>query len=249
MEYKTFTEEEFPYHILEQFGLPQTMIEDFPMRILDDLASGRLSPLVPIRVKDDDGNIITSKTKFRFFRQEDDSVDVLFHPQLLHCKIDMYSKDEQTALLNGHSIVALSPDESRSKCFVQIDQTTNQVMYIPTPVIGRNLSSLMDRFRLSPEQIQAVQEGQTITFSVDEEDVTIGIDLQEKTGIKMILGNDRKWRENLSDESSRYNFGLFGCWYQNDDDSGWEYIYEEDYTEQIWAEQQKVIEQNRMIKR
>lgn len=248
MNYRTFTEDEFPYQILEQFGLPQTMVEDLPMSVLEDLGAGRLSPLLPISVKDESGNLIKSKTRFKFIRQENGQADVLFHPQLLSSGVEQYRPEEQQALLNGEAIVTLSPDGSGSKCFVQIDRATRQVMYVPTPVIGRNLSSLMESFHLSPDQIQAIQEGKAVTFKAEEEDITAGIDLQEKTGIKILRGDAQKWHQSLSGALDRYNFGLFGCWMQNDDGS-LEYIHEEDYTDALWAEQQKVIEQNKVMKR
>ena len=88
MDNRTFKEEEFPYHTLEQFALSQEMIEDLPMNVLDDLKEGRRSPLLPIHVTDDDGNTIHSRSRFKFYRKEDGSIDVLFYPQLLRCNLE-----------------------------------------------------------------------------------------------------------------------------------------------------------------
>ena len=248
MDYRTFTEDEFPYQILEQFGLPQTMVEDLPMSVLEDLSAGHLSPMVPISVSGEDGTVVKSKARFKFIRMDDGRVDVLFHPQLLHSEIEQYSEIQERTLLDGGAIVALAPDGSGSKCFVQVDKATNQLLYVPTPVIARNLSTLMDRFHLTSEQIQTIQDGQIVSFPLDEETISMGIDLQEKTGIKIVVGNKIKWEETLGEGLDRYNFGLFGCWTLQEDGS-LEYIHEEDYTEGIWAEQQKIIEQNRVMKR
>lgn len=248
MDYKTFKEDEFPYKTLEKYGLTQEMIEDLPTAALEDLKSGRRSPVLPISVTDEDGNVIHSRTRLKFQRQEDGSVDVLFYPQLKICKLDQYSKEEQDALLIGKAIISRAPEDEKLKCFVQIDRETNNVMYIPTPVIGRNLRSLMDSFHLTSAEIQVIQGGDPMTFMEGEELVTAGIDLNEKTGIRMMVGDLEKWNRGRSDAYERYNFGIFGCWVK-DDQGNLDYIHEDDYTEEIWNEQKKVVERNSGLKR
>ena len=41
---------ELPYPTLARFGLTQEMIEDLPMRVLDEICDGRHSPVLPVRV-------------------------------------------------------------------------------------------------------------------------------------------------------------------------------------------------------
>ena len=48
-----FEFEELPYETLSQFGLTREMIEDLPMHILEELSHGRHSPVLPIKVNDD----------------------------------------------------------------------------------------------------------------------------------------------------------------------------------------------------
>ena len=248
MDNKTFREDEFPYQTLEQFGLTQEMVEDLPMAVLDDLRNGRRSPVLPIRVTDDDGDTIRCRSRLAFCRQEDDSVDVLFFPQLLRCNLDQYSQEEHDALLSGKAIVSTSPDDGTTKCFVQIDHETNQVIYVPTPVIGRNLRTLMDNFRLSSSEIVVIQDGDPLSFMEGDEMVTAGIDLREKTGIRICTGDAQKWKDAQAERLDRYSFGIFGCWVQADNGE-LSYIHESDYTQEIWDEQSKVIARNSSMKR
>ena len=53
-----FEFEELPYDTLSQFGLTQEMIEDLPMHILEELSHGRHSPVLPIKVTDENGNTV-----------------------------------------------------------------------------------------------------------------------------------------------------------------------------------------------
>ena len=121
-------------------------------------------------------------------------------------------------------------------------------MYIPTPVIGRNLRSLMEHFHLTSAEIQIVQNGEPLTFLEDDELVTVGIDLNEKTGIRMVTGDIKRWEQQRNSQFNRYNFGLFGCWVK-DENGLLDYIHEDEYTDEIWEEQKKVIAQNSAIKR
>ena len=58
-----FEFEELPYETLSQFGLTREMIEDLPMHILEELSHGRHSPVLPIKVNDDNGNILIGRMK------------------------------------------------------------------------------------------------------------------------------------------------------------------------------------------
>lgn len=248
MEHKAFNEDEIPYVELAQFGLYREMIEDLPMTALEAIQDGRLSPVLPIQVKDENGDIIRSRTRFKLSRQEDGKVDILFYPQLKRCDLSLYSEAAQEALLKGCAIVGLSPDDGVTKCFVQIDTETNHVMYVPTPVIGRNLRTLMDSFCMSSQDILRIQGGEPVTFSEGDEQITAGIDLNDRTGVRIEVGDERKWRMNQEAALDKFNFGLWGCWIL-DDGGGLSYIYEEDYTDEILAEQQKVIERNSGMRR
>ncbi|MCB6635356.1 DUF4099 domain-containing protein, partial [Bacteroides faecis] len=77
-----FEFEELPYETLSQFGLTQEMIEDLPMRILEELSHGRHSPVLPIKVNDDNGNTVTDHSRFAFVRKENGEADVVFYPVL-----------------------------------------------------------------------------------------------------------------------------------------------------------------------
>ena len=40
--------DELPFPALERYGLTREMIEDLPMRVLDDICNGRHSPVLPV---------------------------------------------------------------------------------------------------------------------------------------------------------------------------------------------------------
>lgn len=241
-----FEENEVPYETLERFGLTQPMIEDLPLWALEDIGQGRHSPVLPISVTNDEGEVLKSRTRFALVRLDDDKVDVMFYPVLEHSPLENFSKEEQEDLLAGKAILTdiTDNDGRKSKTFVQIDSETNQVMRVPTPVIGRNLYVLKDEIGLSSAELMVMQRGEPLTLIMNDEQITVGIDLHAPTGIRMEEGDSRKWEENAKREWDKYTFGCYGCWVMGDD-GVLDYVPEEEYTEELWNEQKKNGERNR----
>ena len=222
--------------LLRQYGLTREMIEDLPMHVLEDIGQGRRSPVLPIQVEDENENIIKSRTRFAFVRMEDGSVDVVFYPVLNQAPLEQYGQEQQKQLLAGKAILAdMMMDGKQSKAFVQLDAETNQVIYAPTPVIGRNLQVLAGEMHLSSAEVKVIQNGEPLTFVMDDEPVTVGIDLNDSTGIRLCQGDDQKWKEQTKREWDKYTFGCYGCWMM-DDDGNLDYVSEDDYTEELWNE-------------
>ena len=185
MKCNQFEEGEIPYGALEKFGLSHEMIEDLPMHVLEDIWNGRQSPVLPIHVTDDEGELIKSRTRFSLVRMEDGKVDVMFYPVLKYALLEQFDDNQQQLLKDGKAVVAdvTSPQGTIIKAFVQIDPETNQVMNVPTPVIGRNLQVLSEELGLGSAEIKTMQNGQPLTFVIDDEPVTVGIDLNSNTGV------------------------------------------------------------------
>ena len=111
-------------------------------------------------------------------------------------------------------------------------------MAVPTPVIGRNLQVLSDELCLGGTELKSIQNGEALTFAVEDEPVTVGIDLKSDTGIRFANGDGEQWRKEGKREWDKYTFGIYGCWGM-DDDGNLDYVPEEEYTEELWNEQKK----------
>ncbi len=239
-----FEEHEVPYKVLGQFGLTREMIEDLPLFALEDIGRGRRSPVLPIRVSDEDGQTVKSRTRFALVRLDDGKVDVVFYPVLETSPLEQYNEEQQKQLMDGKAILAqVETAEGRQKMFVQIDPGTRQVMSVATPIIGRNLQVLSDEMRLGSAEIRSIQNGEPLTFLVDDETVTVGIDLNDRTGLRFCDGDSQKWKEQAKREWDKYTFGCYGCWV-TDEDGNLDYVPEEQYTEELWNEQKKSAERH-----
>ena len=210
---------ELPYQVLSKFGLSREMIEDLPMRILKEICNGRHSPVLPVRVTDENGQTAESRTRFVCIRKDDGTTDVVFYPVLKSSPLEQYQPEQQKELLDGKAIIAdvMQADGRHGKAFVQIDPGTNQVMSVPTPIIGRNLQVLAEELRLGAVEIKSMQHGDPLTLLVDDDTVTVGIDLTTPTGIRFCSGDGQKWKERDKRDWDKYNFGCYGCWIMDEE--------------------------------
>lgn len=164
-------------------------------------------------------------------------VDVLFYPCKETCDIEQYDDFQQEKLLQGKSVIddVVTNEGNTIRAFIQVDKETNHVIYVPTPVIGKNIQILAEDFGLSTAELQSLHNGEPFTFMTDSEPLTVGIDLRDKTGIRFCTGDIARWMELGQKTMSKYNFGINGCWIKNDDGS-LDNVKEDDYTEEIMAE-------------
>ena len=77
MKQTQFELNEVPYQTLERFGLTQEMIEDLPMHVLNKICDGLHSPVLPVRVHDEEGETVARRTRFALNRMEHGPADVV----------------------------------------------------------------------------------------------------------------------------------------------------------------------------
>lgn len=235
---------EIPYEILEKFGLTEDMIEDLPQAVLKDICAGRRSPVLPISMENEAGETIHAKTRFALVRKENEDVDILFYPVLKNSNLSAYDKEVAKPLDDKQAVVTMQTDQDGKEVqvFLQLDAQTNQILSVPTPVIGRNLQIVREEWNLTNAEMNALEKGLPVSFEDNGTLVTIGIDLTTPYGLRMVEGDEKKWRKAQVRGMEKHNFGLYGCWIVGDDGT-LEYVSEENYSEELLEEQRKKIKQ------
>ena len=99
MKSQQFHPSEIPYGTLAKFGLTQDMIEDLPQTVPENIPGGRRSPVLPIQMTDDEGNVIKARTRFALVRLDGNDVEIMFYPQLANGNLDRFTPEAQKALL------------------------------------------------------------------------------------------------------------------------------------------------------
>ena len=190
------------------------------------------------RFTTEDGETETARTRFSLVRTPEGGVDVLFYPKLDECDLNLFNEQQKQRLLEGKAIIGYLESnevnkEAGGKRFFQIDPESKQVLCVPMPVIGRNMQYVSDRYHLTGAEMQKLQNGDVLSIlNEDDEEISVGIDLNSKTGIRFAAGDEQTWRREAKREWDKYNFGAFGCWVA-DDNGDLNYVHEEDYSEEV----------------
>lgn len=247
MQEKRFHREEYPLDILAEFGLTEEMIYDLPDFVHETIEMGGKSPLLPISIEQPFG-LTHAFAKFSLTETEQ-GIDALFFPKLKSINLEQFSEHDKKLLLDGKVIVTdieesnSNGEAQRIKSFVQIDKDTNDVVYTPTAIIGRNLSSVAAEYELNGDQLKQFWTGNLVTVkeSNDQgtpEPVTIGIDLFTDKGVIVIPGTAEQWEKTVRKVMPEYTFGNDGCWVNRKGEL--QYVPEEHFTKDIWD----MLEQN-----
>ena len=161
--------------------------------------------------------------------------------------LDQFAEHDKKLLLAGKVIVSDIEDRKDGadegeelhiiKAFVQIDKDTNDVLYTPTQIIGRNLSAIAGEYDLDGEQLQRFWKGELVTITESnvqgvEEPVTIGVDLFTDKGVIVIPGTAEHWENIVRRTMPEYSFGNDGCWVNRHGQL--QYVPDEEFTKEIY---------------
>lgn len=232
-----FTEDEFPHHILARFGFTREMLEDLPAGIVDCLSAGQITPRLPIKIKTDDGRTIESAACISLYRLGDEEVRVMFYPKFEKVDLSRFDADQQKMLNDGYPIIdtLTLPNGETTKGYYQIDEDINQVVATPVAVVENNINQITSILKLTDAERNCLINGKLLTVTEYDAQITIGVNLTEGTGIRLVDGDSENWLRKERRDYDKYNFGLNGCWAMNDE-GGFEYIPEEEYTDELWNE-------------
>lgn len=229
----TFDENEIPYEKFESIGLSQEMVDDLPEMVMKKLLGGHWTPILPISVDLADKGQRTVQARIKLERRED-GVDILIAPRSEMADLEDFTSEEQNTLRSGKIIITKMP--GKEQCFVQLDDKTNRVFYIPVSLMEDNLATLQNELELSNEQVAQMCTGSIISIDKQEGVFTFGFDFLAEGGIKVVSGDREEYDSITSHELPRYNFGIYGCWVKDPDNSFRNYVSEEHYTEEMQKE-------------
>ena len=176
-----FEENEIPYNKFESIGLSQEMVDDLPEQVMAKLLSGNWTPILPVSVDLGDGVRRTIQARVRLDRKEE-VVDVLIAPRSEMADLEDFTPEEQNRLRSGKVIVAKMP--GMEQCFVQLDDKTNRVMYLPMSLMENNLAALQNELELSNEQVAQMCTGNVLSVDKQEGQFTFGLDFLSDAGLR-----------------------------------------------------------------
>lgn len=192
-------EKEIPYDELKEVGLSKKAILNLPKEVLTPLLSGRVTPLIRASVERLDGIKVDMPLKLQLTRNERGKVQALAYPIRKGIVNDMkLASFEMKKLKEGE--VVKKEGRNRVSMYLQLDRETNSI--IRKKMVDVNMKDRLKEveavndIQLGLNQKKNLMEGKPIELELGgDKKVTVGVDLQQPNGFKMIKGGLDDWEK------------------------------------------------------
>jgi hypothetical protein len=222
-----FLERDIPYGKLAKLGISKEETLSMPKDLLETFLSGKVTPLIQAHVKSQNGTMYEIPLKLQLIQDRAGNIKLMTYPVRKDMVSDIaLNDDEQERLRKGDTIrKEIKEDGVRRMQFIQMDNETKSL-------IKRNVSNLrlpeqiaqmekINDIQLGVNQKEAIKEGKPIELEVGHEKVSVGVDLKEPQGFKVVKGDMNEWDRQQKIKFDMTNEGFMG--YVLTDQNHWQY--------------------------
>lgn len=206
-----YNEKEIPFKELERM-LPDMK---FPKKAIARLLKGRLSPLMKLDVESK-GKHYSLPAKIALAR-ENGNVCVKIFPIRKEIDNALSLSEKELSRIKENETIRITRDGE--DLFVQIDPETKTLMSAKADDI--RIPHAIGDVTVGETQREQMRNGNPVQIEIGGEKVTVGVDLNDSTGFKVVNGDLNKWKEKKLMEWDRTAPGITGHW--NTSENGWEY--------------------------
>ena len=158
--------EQLPYEKLALLGIDREKADNLPQEVKERLVSGEVTPLMQVSISARNGDVITLPLKL-----------------------------QMTADKDGNPAVEVNGEKTQQ--YLQLDPETKSVIHrrVTDIEMERKLKDMekVNDIELGTQQKQQVRDGKPVELNVGGEKVSVGIDLKEPQGFKLIKGDMKEW--------------------------------------------------------
>lgn len=227
--------ERLPYEKLAMLGLNREQTDKLPQDVRLGLLRGDVTPLIQVSLAARNGDVITLPLKLQLVADRHGLPALIAYPARAEPERERspqlnLSEADMQRLKKGEVIEkALEKDGAKTRRYLQLDPETKSVIH--RNVADIKLEQLLrERLRemekvndieLGTQQKQQIREGRPVELNVGGEKVSVGIDLREPQGFRVIKGDLNEWdrqRQMRYDEAHPEFVGLVQT-----DKNRWEY--------------------------
>ena len=220
-----------PYEKLALLGIDREKADTLPQEIKERLASGEVTPVMQVSLNARNGNVITLPLKLQMVADKDGNPALVAYPVRAALEIERNKElrlttQEAERLRNGEVIQkAVDVDGEKTRQYLQLDPETKSVIHrkVTDVKLVQKLKEMekVNDIELGTQQKQQVREGKPVELNVGGEKVSVGVDLKEPQGFKVIKGDMKEWERQQKlryDEQHPEYLGLVQT-----DKNRWEY--------------------------
>ena len=212
---------------LMQLGIDREKLELMPDGLKVSLLRGEITPVFVANMETSNGKVIQLPLKAQLVLDENNQVMLMTYP--LRKKIANELNRSQNELLRVQSgkVIRKEVDVEgeRKVRFIQLDKETNSLMHrdvasVPIEAELQTRDKVKD-IDLGANQKEALQEGKPIELSIGDTKVTVGVDLREPQGFKVVDGDMKEWERLQQMRYDDAHEDFMG--YVMTDENRWEY--------------------------
>ena len=196
-------QEAMPYDKLALLGIDREKADKLPVDVRQKLVSGEVTPLMQVSINARNGDVITLPLKLQMIADRNSEPLLVAYPvkAALDEKRDnilRLTSEEAERLRRGDVIQkAVDINGEKTQQYLQLDPETKSVIHkrITEVQIEQKLKDMekVNDIELGTQQKQQVREGKPMELNVGGEKVTVGIDLKEPQGFKVVQGDMKEW--------------------------------------------------------
>ena len=219
--------EPVPFDKFAKIGIYPKDLMRMPKELRDVILSGELSPLMRVNVPIGDNSAVSIPMKIQITHDKDGRLQLLTYQ--IHRELDNNLKLNDTELnrvRKGDVIQKeFQEDGKRKMRYVQLDKETNALMYRDVATVNfeeklQEVDKIKD-IGLGIGQKEALVSGKPVELEVGDQKVTVGVDLREPVGFKVMQGDMEEWKRQQAIRYDDAHEGYIG--YVQTDENRWEY--------------------------
>lgn len=192
-----------PYEKLALVGIDRDKADKLPQEVKEKLISGEVTPLMQVSFAAQNENVITLPLRLQMAIDKTGQAVLIAYPVRRMLDEDKAKELRLTSaeadhLRRGDVIQkAVDVNGEKSQRYLQLDPETKAIIHkhVTDVRIEQRLKDMekVNDIELGSQQKQQVREGKPAELNVGGEKVTVGIDLKEPQGFKVVKGDMKEW--------------------------------------------------------
>ena len=184
-------------------GIDREKADNLPQEVKERLVSGEVTPLMQVSISARNGDVITLPLKLQMTADKDGNPALLAYPVRAELetewnKVLRLTPQEAERLAKGEVLQkAVEVNGEKTQQYLQLDPETKSVIHrrVTDIEMERKLKDMekVNDIELGTQQKQQVRDGKPVELNVGGEKVSVGIDLKEPQGFKLIKGDMKEW--------------------------------------------------------
>ena len=222
-----FSSEQIPYGKFAKLGISEEKLRSMPESLRNTLMNGKVSPLIQTQIQTENGKVIGLPLKLQMVRDQAGAILLMAYPIRKTIANDMKMNSAELERISRGEVIQKEINENgiRIKKYVQLDRETKSLMQKNITKVGlaeklREMEKIND-IELGQNQKQAALDGKPIELSIGESKVSVGVDLREPQGFKVVNGDMKEWEKQQKMRYDIANEGFMG--YVMTDENRWQY--------------------------